>query len=371
MSSDPLWKLTLRCPFGFAWTREKEPLRAALNWTAKLPRLMRLPAALMLVLTYVWWTLAIGAVRSGYPLRLRRYVSPPATGVDGWHWATVPLAAIAVWSSIGGLFYLWVAHSTETYFPESLMAFLWPVLLRIVDPFSSFQMIAVPVAYIVAGQTPMFLSLLTQARSKRLSDEDRVKRLRRAVDEQYKQANDVDEQALDEFEPGWGKMDDAVLAERRQLHLVNKSDFFIQARDTLLGFLPAYPRHVKRVLNRLRVLLWVAHRRKLFEQSGLTAPMLGKWVALQEGWPELANAIMRRPQALKEIEARAGDADSDADVDTFANQVRELAPLAADPQGLKKLLAGEPHLADVIDALTRFEPTPPETNTTKPAAADS
>ena len=88
-----------------------------------------------------------------------------------------------------------------------------------------------------------------------------------------------------------------VAGAQRQLgeHIV--IDFFIEARDTLLDFLPAYPRHVKRVLNRLRVLLWVAYRRELFEKTELTAPMLGNWVALQARWPEVANAIMRRPQA--------------------------------------------------------------------------
>ena len=57
------------------------------------------------------------------------------------------------------------------------------------------------------------------------------------------------------------------------------------------------PRHAKRLLNRLRLLLFVAHERKMFGgKPTLSSRHIGKWAVLGERWPELSQIVCTSPE---------------------------------------------------------------------------
>lgn len=91
-------------------------------------------------------------------------------------------------------------------------------------------------------------------------------------------------------------------------HLTEKSALFTEAESEVLRYLPPLPRNAKRMLNRLRVLLVIAHEREMFDDSSqLTARHIGKWAVLRERWPELAQALAVRPEEMAELEGQEVD----------------------------------------------------------------
>jgi hypothetical protein len=115
------------------------------------------------------------------------------------------------------------------------------------------------------------------------------------------------------------------------LRLANASDFVTQARDEALSRVPALPRHAKRVENRVRLLAVIAKRRGILDGEGaLQARQLGKWVALQERWPDRARRIAEDPGwlAREETAAREQPAKGD-DWSAFLRDEPALGPASA------------------------------------------
>ncbi|HVM46103.1 MAG TPA: P-loop NTPase fold protein, partial [Candidatus Thermoplasmatota archaeon] len=92
----------------------------------------------------------------------------------------------------------------------------------------------------------------------------------------------------------WSKLK----AERQALHIANKTEFVDKAIAAALQHVPALPRHVKRVVNRTRLLAVIAKRRGL----RISSAVLGKWVALQERWPRLAAEVTNDFRLLHDLE---------------------------------------------------------------------
>ena len=58
-----------------------------------------------------------------------------------------------------------------------------------------------------------------------------------------------------------------------------------------------------RAINRLRLLLFVAHARHAFGGTpALTPSHIGRWVAFQERWPEVAGLMIGNPPLMGELE---------------------------------------------------------------------
>src|SRR5258708_29693344 len=103
----------------------------------------------------------------------------------------------------------------------------------------------------------------------------------------------------------WGKNPEteSLVRERLQHYLEDESELQREAEDEVMRYLDPVPRHAKRLINRLRLLLFVAHERKMFGgRPSLTPRHIGKWAVLCERWPELAQAICKDPELMTRLE---------------------------------------------------------------------
>jgi hypothetical protein len=139
-----------------------------------------------------------------------------------------------------------------------------------------------------------------------------------------------------------------------------------QARE-FLGYIELYPRHAKRFLNRLRLLLYMAHERGMFGgELALTPRHVAKWAVLCERWPLLATALSTRPHMMLFLEGRPSElvklalegrpSDRDRGGEEFVNALSSLAPDYRGDSWLPAFLASEPKIAGVVAGLVRFEP---------------
>ena len=94
----------------------------------------------------------------------------------------------------------------------------------------------------------------------------------------------------------------ALVNERKLLHVINDSALLKEAYSQVLAHL-YQPRSAKRAINRLRLLLFVAHARRAFGGTpALTPSHIGRWVAFQERWPEVAGLMIGNPPLMGELE---------------------------------------------------------------------
>jgi hypothetical protein len=92
--------------------------------------------------------------------------------------------------------------------------------------------------------------------------------------------------------------------------------------------------------------------RRLFEGDALTvADRIGKWVCLLERWPALAQALIRQPRAIIELEQSAHAADATQ----LRTLLQELAPGHAADTELHALLRRQPPFGSDLESLIRFE----------------
>lgn len=102
-----------------------------------------------------------------------------------------------------------------------------------------------------------------------------------------------------------GSPEEKLVADRVARYFTHESA--LQAQAEFVHFLPRIPRSAKRLMNHLRLRLYVAVRRELLGSgSELTPRHLGKWVVLEERWPELARRVSEQPHRLGQLE-RAQD----------------------------------------------------------------
>lgn len=145
-----------------------------------------------------------------------------------------------------------------------------------------------------------------------------------------------------------------LLDEALQLHLVNESELLRQAEAEAIPHLPPLPRNAKRALNHLRLLLFLAHEKKVLGGNpAIDARHIGRWIVLNECWPELARALADEPAAMAELEKAA------ADPAAFAEKIRCLAPAWEQDRDLLRFCGGETRLGDVLERLVHLDPASP------------
>lgn len=153
----------------------------------------------------------------------------------------------------------------------------------------------------------------------------------------------------------------ALYLRKRQQFLTKDSDLFTEARDYAFRHLLLVPRNAKRLLNRLRLNLFILDQLGAFSHPSQFGPShLGKWVALHERWPELAVAITRDTAIMNRIEEAIPDVSASVDAEVQNNIFSVLETLKmqrrpADDAALIGLLTDAPHLAPVIRRLAMFE----------------
>jgi hypothetical protein len=151
------------------------------------------------------------------------------------------------------------------------------------------------------------------------------------------------------------------LVEQHKQQLLIDDDYFREELGSLIvDYLQPLPRNVKRLLNRFRVNLLIAHGRGLFTtEPKVTTQQLGKWLVLMERWPQLGRALSAAPGRMRTLEetseypaptqSRVGQ-----QVDLFMNLVQILAPFYVGDEDLRKFIHSEPSLATVVARLAHF-----------------
>jgi hypothetical protein len=138
-----------------------------------------------------------------------------------------------------------------------------------------------------------------------------------------------------------------LLRERLQRYLEDESELQREAEDEVMRHLEPVPRHAKRLLNRLRLLLFVAHERRIFGGTPpLTPRHIGKWAVLCERWPELAQSVLRQPGIMQGLENAA----------SHAVVLGGACPVYKDDSALERFCISDNQtlLAEVIDRIAEF-----------------
>jgi len=140
---------------------------------------------------------------------------------------------------------------------------------------------------------------------------------------------------------------EGLVRERLQRYLEDESEMQREAEDEIMRYLEPMPRHAKRLLNRLRLLLFIAHERGMFGgKPNLTARHIGKWAVLGERWPELSQAVCVNPEVMLWLE----------DHDQHDMWVKSLAPAYANDDALRRFCVSSPgvKLNPVIKRIVEF-----------------
>jgi KAP family P-loop domain len=153
------------------------------------------------------------------------------------------------------------------------------------------------------------------------------------------------------------------------LRVTTDSDYFKTAQARVLQEISLTPRMLKRSANRIRLMMSVLYQRKLLgEQAigrrksatagapakaiGVGPAALGKWVAFEENWPDLARMAMKEPGLLAGWESVArGKTDHHNRAATILT--------AAEKERVVGFLKKEPDLSPLVDQLINLrEPKP-------------
>jgi hypothetical protein len=153
-----------------------------------------------------------------------------------------------------------------------------------------------------------------------------------------------------------------LISERIQQRLSDESELTRLLTDAgVMNYVQPLPRHAKRLLNRLRLLLYVAHERRMFGgEPPLKPKHLAKWAVLCERWPDLAEGLVLHPSLIAALERDRGD---DKDEERYINVLKNLAPACAGDSWLPGFLRVSEtdattgtKLEPVMQRIVRFEP---------------
>jgi len=142
---------------------------------------------------------------------------------------------------------------------------------------------------------------------------------------------------------------EGLVTERLQRYLEDESELQLEAEDELMQYLEPMPRHAKRLLNRLRLLLFIAHERRMFGgKPELSSRHIGKWAVLGERWPDLLQAVCMNPDIMKPLE----------DPETHDAVVKEQAHLYENDEALRRFCfaRGGLKLWPVVRRMVEFVP---------------
>ncbi|RVU39314.1 hypothetical protein EOI86_08760 [Hwanghaeella grinnelliae] len=102
---------------------------------------------------------------------------------------------------------------------------------------------------------------------------------------------------------------------RKDIQLASDSMAYRMAREEALDYIQPRPRTIKRVLNRIQMLLVVLNRRGLLkleetDKAGIPPRVVGKWAAFEERWPVLYRQVLTDPSkaALLKVKTLEDDA---------------------------------------------------------------
>ena len=134
----------------------------------------------------------------------------------------------------------------------------------------------------------------------------------------------------------------ADLDRNKRFRDLNDSQTMERATNQAIAFFDSRPRFVKRALNRLRLVLFIAKERGILKPHGPISPeAAGKWVVFAERWPDVYKLVIGRPELLGELET------GDVGVSSIVSSKRA--------EELSAFLQTGPSLGSVAYNLSHFE----------------
>jgi hypothetical protein len=104
-----------------------------------------------------------------------------------------------------------------------------------------------------------------------------------------------------------------LLAERLHRMLGSDSKVLEAAYVEAFRLISIAPRNAKRLLNRLRLYIFMLFDAGILQGDfGVTGKHVGKWAALQEGWPEVTSQVRLDPSVMGILESVASTDQFDA-----------------------------------------------------------
>jgi hypothetical protein len=158
------------------------------------------------------------------------------------------------------------------------------------------------------------------------------------------------------------------LVDQRKQQLLIDDEYVLRELSTLIvDYLQPLPRNAKRLLNRFRVNLLIAHSRALFtSEPKVTTQQIGKWLVLMERWPQLGRSLSAVPAKMKTLEDQSNPAapseQGNSQSDPFMELVKTLAPPYFGDEDLRKFVHSKPSIWAVAQRLIHYgahEPPPP------------
>jgi len=196
----------------------------------------------------------------------------------------------------------------------------------------------------------------------RIASSRRESKRRREIDDQIRARISAGERDFSRIEAhvrressAW--LDDAqtegLVRERLQRYLEDESEIQREAEDEVMRHVEPMPRHAKRLLNRLRLLLFIAHERKMFGgKPKLSSRHIGKWAVLGERWPQLLQLVSTNPNIMTRLEAP----------EAYDVTINENAPIYQNDKALRRFCLSRVgiKLSPVARRIVEFAPSKTE-----------
>ncbi|TWT41008.1 KAP family P-loop domain protein [Phycisphaerae bacterium RAS1] len=164
-------------------------------------------------------------------------------------------------------------------------------------------------------------------------------------------------------DPALLELDRQLIERNVERALLSDSKLLNAALEEMQPYRPPTLRSTKRILNHLRLSLFIADRRGMLKDDPrAVARRFGKWVTLTERWPELARVLSMRPALMRELETLAVAPPGEAVAQrprreaALRKRVNELAGGLGEDHDLRALLATPTRLGDALVSLLTYTP---------------
>jgi hypothetical protein len=145
-----------------------------------------------------------------------------------------------------------------------------------------------------------------------------------------------------------------LVREARFRRFDDQSEPIRESLEEVIRYVEPFPRHAKRLMNRVRLLLFIAHGKNMLGGTPKLEPRhIGKWALLCERWPDLARHIVAHPEVMRMLEGTVPDAEGL--VPDFDKVLSAAAPAYVGDNDLPFFCRTGALFGSVIDRLVRFE----------------
>jgi hypothetical protein len=297
-----------------------------------------------------------------YPARMiRRMIEDlarevPAEKAAGWVrtiWQRLNAKVHRVFSRLPWVRIFWIATACISDLALVLVLFKVPWIMNRAFPIkignlTKFSMLAIAavIGTLLAEMLPRIVARTRESRRRRQIDE-RI-RVRIAAGER----DFAKVEAYVRMENSAWRNDpeaEGLVRERLQRYLEDESEIQREAEDEVMRHLEPMPRHAKRLLNRLRLLLFIAHERKMFGgKPVLSSRHIAKWAVLGERWPELLQLVCLNSDVMQRLE----------NSETHDVIINERAPIYKNDRALRRFCLSRAgvKLSPIVRRIVEFAP---------------